>query len=122
MGANMVQRLIKAGHEVVVWDRSEEAVKDLASKGAIAAADQKDLVSKLTSPKAVWMMIPAAYVDDTIATFAPLLGKGDILIDGGNSSTRTISVVRRNWPVKALNMWMSAPLAESGGWNAAIAR
>ena len=85
MGANMVQRLIKAGHEVVVWDRSEEVVKDLASKGAIAAADQKDLVSKLTSPKAVWMMIPAAYVDDTIATFAPLLGKGDILIDGGNS-------------------------------------
>jgi 6-phosphogluconate dehydrogenase len=85
MGANMVQRLIKAGHEVVVWDRSEAAVKDLVSKGAIAAADQKDLVSKLTEPKAVWMMIPAAYVDDTIATFAPLLGKGDILIDGGNS-------------------------------------
>ena len=51
MGANMVQRLIKAGHEVVVWDRSEAAVKDLASKGAIAAADQKDLVSKLTEPK-----------------------------------------------------------------------
>jgi len=85
MGANMVLRLMKAGHEVVVWDRSEAAIRDLASKGAIAATDPKDLVSKLTTPKAVWMMIPAAYVDDTIAIFAPLLGQGDILIDGGNS-------------------------------------
>jgi len=85
MGANMVLRLIKAGHEVVVWDRSEAAVKDLASKGAVASADPADLVSKLAGRRAVWMMIPAAYVDDTIATFAPLLSKGDILIDGGNS-------------------------------------
>ena len=85
MGANMVLRLIKAGHEVVVWDRSEAAIQELASKGAIAAKDQADLVGKLTAPKAVWMMIPAAYVDDTITTFVPLLGKGDILIDGGNS-------------------------------------
>ena len=85
MGANMVLRLIKAGHEVVVWDRSDAAIQDLASKGAIAAKDPTDLVSKLTGPKAVWMMIPAAYVDDTIAAFVPLLSKGDILIDGGNS-------------------------------------
>jgi len=85
MGANMVLRLMKAGHEVVVWDRSDAAVRDLASKGAIAATDPKDLVNRLTTPKAVWMMIPAAYVDDTIAVFEPLLGQGDILIDGGNS-------------------------------------
>ncbi len=85
MGANMVLRLLKAGHEVVVWDHSDSAIRDLASKGAIAATDPKALVSKLTSPKAIWMMIPAAYVDESIATFAPLLGKGDILIDGGNS-------------------------------------
>jgi len=85
MGANMVQRLIKAGHELVVWDMNTVAVNDLAAKGAIAANDPADLVSKLPSPKAVWMMIPAAYVDDTIAKLAPLLAKGDILIDGGNS-------------------------------------
>ncbi|MDZ4742055.1 MAG: decarboxylating 6-phosphogluconate dehydrogenase [Verrucomicrobiota bacterium] len=85
MGANMVQRLIKAGHELVVWDMNTAAVNDLAAKGAIAAKDPADLVSKLPSPKAVWMMIPAAYVDDTIAKLAPLLAKGDILIDGGNS-------------------------------------
>ena len=97
MGANMVLRLIKAGHEVVVWDRSEAAVKDLASKGAIAAVDQKDLVSKLTGPKAVWMMIPAAYVDDTIATFAPLLGKGDIL--ASSMSTSALPAVSGVWSV-----------------------
>ena len=85
MGANMVLRLMKAGHEVVVWDHSLSAIKALAAQGAIAANDPADLVSKLTQPKAVWMMIPAAYVDETIAIFAPLLGKGDILIDGGNS-------------------------------------
>jgi 6-phosphogluconate dehydrogenase len=85
MGANMALRLIKAGHEVVVWDHSAAAIQSLASQGAIPAADPKDLVGKLTEPKAIWMMIPAAYVDDSIETFAPLLGKGDILIDGGNS-------------------------------------
>lgn len=85
MGANMVLRLLKAGHEVVVWDHSAAAIQNLASKGAVAATDPQDLVSKLTSPKAIWMMIPAAYVDETIAIFAPLLGQKDILIDGGNS-------------------------------------
>ena len=85
MGANMVLRLLKAGHEVVVWDYSATAIQNLASKGAVAATDPKDLVSKLSEPKAVWMMIPAAYVDETIAVFTPLLGTGDILIDGGNS-------------------------------------
>ncbi len=85
MGANMVLRLMKAGHEVVVWDHSLSAIKALAAQGAIAANDPADLVSKLTEPKAVWMMIPAAYVDETISIFAPMLGKGDILIDGGNS-------------------------------------
>ena len=85
MGANMALRLIRAGHEVVVWDHSAAAIQSLASQGAIAATDPKDLVGKLTAPRAVWMMIPAAYVDESIASFAPLLSKGDILIDGGNS-------------------------------------
>ena len=85
MGANMALRLMKAGHEVVVWDHSAAAIQSLASQGAIAAKDPQDLVSKLSAPKAIWMMIPAAFVDDSIATFAPLLSTGDILIDGGNS-------------------------------------
>ena len=85
MGANMTQRLLKAGHQVVVWDMNATAVKDLAAKGAIAANDMKDLVSKLEGPRAVWMMIPAAFVDETILKLMPLMAKGDCLIDGGNS-------------------------------------
>jgi len=85
MGANMTQRLIQDGHQVVVWDMNAAAVKDLASKGAIAATDMKDLVSKLEAPRAVWMMIPTAFVDETIAKLEGLLAKGDCLIDGGNS-------------------------------------
>ena len=111
MGANMVLRLIKAGHEVVVWDRSEAAVNDLASKGAIAAVDQKDLVSKLTGPKAVWMMIPAAYVDDTIATSTE-----------ETPTTRTTSAAPRNLPPRASSMSMSGLPAVSGVWSAVTAR
>jgi hypothetical chaperone protein len=77
MGANMVLRLMKAGHEVVVWDHSAAAIQSLASQGAVAASSPEDLAGKLTTPKAIWMMIPAAYVDETIAVFSPLLGKGD---------------------------------------------
>jgi 6-phosphogluconate dehydrogenase len=85
MGANMTLRLLKAGHQVVVWDMNAGAVKELAAKGATPAADLKDLVGKLEAPRAVWMMIPAAFVDETIHKIAPLLAKGDCLIDGGNS-------------------------------------
>jgi 6-phosphogluconate dehydrogenase len=85
MGANMGERLMKAGHEIVAWDRSGEAVKALAAKGAVGASSMQDMLAKLPAPRAIWMMIPAAYVDDTIAALAPLLSKGDTLIDGGNS-------------------------------------
>ncbi|MFM1831032.1 MAG: hypothetical protein RLZZ558_1372 [Planctomycetota bacterium] len=85
MGANMTVRLLKAGHQVVVWDMNASAVKDLAAQGATPATDLKDLVDKLEAPRAVWMMIPAAFVDETIHKVAPLLAKGDCLIDGGNS-------------------------------------
>jgi 6-phosphogluconate dehydrogenase len=85
MGANMVRRLIKGGHEVVVFDRSPEAVKGMAGEGAKGAASMKDLAGKLNKPRAIWLMIPAASVDDTIAEIAPSLEPGDILIDGGNS-------------------------------------
>jgi len=86
MGANMVRRLARNGHECVVFDRSAQVVDDLAKeKGVGGSSSLADFVSKLTTPRAIWLMIPAAFVDDTIAEIVPHLEKGDILIDGGNS-------------------------------------
>src|SRR5208283_1194684 len=85
MGANMVRRLIKDGHQCVVFDRSPEAVKELVKDHATGAASLADLAKKLTKPRAVWLMVPAAAVDKSIGDLLPLLEAGDILIDGGNS-------------------------------------
>src|SRR5215470_17204061 len=85
MGANMVRRLLRAGHECVVFDRSPKAVEALASEKAVGASSLQDFARKLQKPRAVWMMVPAAAVDSTIADLLPSLEKGDILIDGGNS-------------------------------------
>ena len=85
MGANMVRRLIRGGHECVVFDRSSSAVEGLVAEGAAGALDLKDLVSKLQAPRAIWMMVPAGVVDKTVSDIAPLLAGGDSLIDGGNS-------------------------------------
>src|ERR1039458_8290852 len=85
MGANMVRRLIKDGYQCVVFDRSPDAVKDLVKEKAVGAASLADLVKKLSKPRAVWLMVPAAAVDGTIVDLLPLLEGGDILIDGGNS-------------------------------------
>ena len=85
MGANMVRRLMKAGHECVVYDRSAEAVARLAGEGAVGATSVADLVAKLKGPRAVWLMVPAAVVDASIAEVSAHLAKGDTLIDGGNS-------------------------------------
>jgi 6-phosphogluconate dehydrogenase len=86
MGANMVRRLARNGHECVVFDRSPQVVQDLAQeKGVGGSSSLADFVSKLTAPRAIWLMIPAAVVDDTIAEIVPHLQAGDILIDGGNS-------------------------------------
>jgi 6-phosphogluconate dehydrogenase len=85
MGANMVRRLMKAGHECVVYDRSAEAVAQLAGEGAIGAASVADLVARLKAPRAVWLMVPAAVVDASIAEVSAHLAPGDTLIDGGNS-------------------------------------
>lgn len=85
MGANMVRRLQRAGHQCVVFDRSSAAVQALAKEGATAAVSLPDFVSKLAAPRAVWLMLPAAVVDASIAELAPLLAAGDTLIDGGNS-------------------------------------
>ncbi len=85
MGANMVRRLLKGGHQCVVFDRSPKAVEELAGEKATGAADLRDLVKKLQKPRAVWLMVPAAAVDQTIADVLTHLEAGDILIDGGNS-------------------------------------
>jgi 6-phosphogluconate dehydrogenase len=85
MGANMVRRLLRGGQECVVFDRSPKVVEELVREHATGAADLKDLVNKLERPRAVWLMVPAAAVDETVSNIAPYLDTGDILIDGGNS-------------------------------------
>jgi 6-phosphogluconate dehydrogenase len=85
MGANMVRRLIKNGHNCVVFDRSPQAVNDLVKENAVGASSLQEFVKKLAKPRAVWLMVPAGVVDQTIADLLPHLEAGDILIDGGNS-------------------------------------
>jgi 6-phosphogluconate dehydrogenase len=85
MGANMVRRLMKGGHTCTVFDMSPKSVEELAKEGATGSSSIKDFVSKLQKPRAIWLMIPAAVVDSTIAEIVPFLEAGDILIDGGNS-------------------------------------
>jgi 6-phosphogluconate dehydrogenase len=85
MGANMVRRLLKGGHQCAVFDMSPKAMKELIKEKAVGTSALADLVKKLEKPRAVWLMVPAAVVDKTIADLVPHLESGDILIDGGNS-------------------------------------
>jgi len=85
MGANMVRRLLKAGHPCTVFDLSPNAVENLAKEGAVGTSSFAELAKKLAKPRAIWLMVPAAVVDKTIADLLPFLETGDTLIDGGNS-------------------------------------
>jgi 6-phosphogluconate dehydrogenase len=85
MGANMVRRLLGKGHQCVVFDVNPKSVEELAAEGAVGATSWQDFVAKLDRPRVAWMMIPVAFVDQTIQTLSNLLEPGDILIDGGNS-------------------------------------
>ena len=86
MGANMSRRLLRGGHHVVGYARHEETVNGLVADGSLAGATSlEDLVTQLAAPRAIWLMVPAAAVDDTLAQLAPHLAKGDTVIDGGNS-------------------------------------
>ena len=85
MGTNMVRRLLRAGHQCVVYDIHSEAVQALAKDGAVGATSLEDLTKKLKMPRAIWMMVPAAGVDPTLQTLIPLLERDDVVIDGGNS-------------------------------------
>ena len=112
MGANMVRRLIKGGHQCVVYDHSQEAVQRLAQEGATASDSLKDMVAKLASPRAVWLMVPAGVVDETLALLTPLLQANDIIIDGGNS--HYVDDIRRAKAVSASGVkWVD--VGTSGG-------
>ena len=99
MGANMVRRLIRGGHQCVVYDRSPAAVEALVTEGAVGSISLDDFVSKLSRPRAVWLMVPAAIVDGTLADLTARLGKEDIVVDGGNSYY--IDDIRRNHELAA---------------------
>src|SRR5438128_1335050 len=88
MGANMTRRLMRAGHELVVYDVNADAVRQLEGEGALASASLEDFVGKLSAPRAVWMMLPVVFVDGTIDKLVDLLEPGDTIVDGGNSYYR----------------------------------
>src|SRR5205807_2459856 len=85
MGANMVRRLLRGGHDCVVYDRNLSAVQDLDKEGATPTGSLAEFVQKLQPPRPVWLMIPAGLVDRVLGDLAPLVQAGDIVIDGGNS-------------------------------------
>ena len=85
MGANMVRRMLRGKHQCVVFNRSPKPIKELAQEGAVGADSLADFARKLAKPRAIWLMVPAAAVDQNIADLVTYLETNDILIDGGNS-------------------------------------
>ncbi len=115
MGANMVRRLMKGGHQVVVADLNPANVDALAKEGATGSSSLEDFVSKLQTPRAVWLMVPAGAVDSMIARLTPLLSKGDILIDGGNSYY--IDDIRRSKELSAKGFHYADVGTSGGVWG-----
>jgi 6-phosphogluconate dehydrogenase len=115
MGANMVRRLMKGGHRCVVFDRSADTVKGLAGEGAVGAATLDEFVAKLTPPRSVWLMVPAAAVDGTVAGLAPKLSKDDTIVDGGNSYY--IDDIRRQTELRARGIHYVDVGTSGGVWG-----
>lgn len=115
MGANMVRRLLRAGHECVVYDRSPDAVKTLASEGAMGGASLNEFIEKLKTPRAIWLMIPAAVVDATLKDLEAVVDAGDIIIDGGNSYY--IDDIRRAQELKAKSIHYVDVGTSGGVWG-----
>jgi 6-phosphogluconate dehydrogenase len=115
MGANMVRRLMKGGHECVAFDMSQASVQGLAKEGATGATSLDDFVAKLKQPRAIWLMVPAAVVDSTLAQLVPKLAKDDIVIDGGNSYY--IDDIRRADELKKKNLHYVDVGTSGGVWG-----
>ena len=118
MGGNMTERLMKDGHQVVVFDRSPETVSKYAALGALASNDAADMVAKLEAPRVVWIMVPAGKpVDDTIAALLPGMAKGDVIIDGGNSNFH--DTLRRGAELSAKGIHFVDSGTSGGVWGLA---
>jgi 6-phosphogluconate dehydrogenase len=115
MGANMVRRLLKGGHRCTVFDMSPNAVEELVREKAAGASSLQDLVKKLEKPRVVWMMVPAAVVDKTIAGLLPHLEAGDALIDGGNSNY--VDDIRRAEALKSKQLHYVDVGTSGGVWG-----
>ena len=116
MGGNMTERLLRNGHQVVVYDRSPEAISASVKLGATPSKDLEDMVAKLSAPRIVWIMVPAGQpVDDTIAALQPLLSHGDIIIDGGNSNYH--DTVRRGRSLDAHDLSLVDSGTSGGIWG-----
>jgi len=115
MGANMVRRLLNHGHNCVVFDMSQIAVKELVKENAVGAGSLVELVKKLETPRAIWLMVPAAVVDKTIADLLPHLETGDVLIDGGNSYY--VDDIRRAKELAARNIHYVDVGTSGGVWG-----
>ena len=118
MGANMVRRLIKKGHECVVFDRSPQAVSDLVKENAVGASSLAEFVKKLQKPRALWLMVPAAVVDQTIAD---LLRRATPSSTAGIPTTSMTFAAQKSSHPRGSTMWTSAPAVVCGAWNAATA-
>ncbi|HEX2270754.1 MAG TPA: decarboxylating 6-phosphogluconate dehydrogenase [Pyrinomonadaceae bacterium] len=115
MGANMVRRLLRGGHQCVVYDRNAEAVKTLAGEGAAGSASLDDFIAKLNQPRAVWLMIPAAIVDVVLRDLFAKLDNGDVVIDGGNSYY--VDDIRRAQELKAKGIHYVDVGTSGGVWG-----
>jgi 6-phosphogluconate dehydrogenase len=115
MGANMVRRLMKGGHECVAFDMTPASVQALAKEGASGAGSIDDFIAQLKQPRAIWLMVPAAVVDSTLALLVPKLAKDDIVIDGGNSYY--IDDIRRAEELKKKNIHYVDVGTSGGVWG-----
>lgn len=115
MGANMVRRLMRGGHECVVYDRFPEAIKQMEGEGAAGAYTLVEFISKLRLPRVIWLMVPAAVVDASLVELKPLLQAGDIVIDGGNSYY--IDDIRRAEELAALGIHYMDVGTSGGVWG-----
>jgi len=119
MGANMAMRLMKAGHECIVYDSHPEPVQALVKQGAKGSTDLTAFVKSLSRPRAVWLMVPAAAVDPVLASLTPLLERGDIVI--ATPTTMTTFAARLSLSGPEFIMSMSVSAEEYGGWSVATA-